>query len=74
MIYKYITIYRLSCKKPTKDVNVKPKVTKNKRSYITANCDICKRLKSKFVSVNQIHGDGFSSNLFRSIPILDRIF
>ena len=48
-------IYCLSCKKPTKDVNVKPKVTKDKRPYITANCDICKRLKSKFVSVNQIY-------------------
>ena len=64
----------LSCKKPTKDVNVKPKVTKNKRPYITANCDICKRLKSKFVSTNQIKGNSFLSNLFRSIPILNRIF
>ena len=27
-------IYCLSCKKPTKDVNIKPKVTKNKRPYI----------------------------------------
>ena len=44
-------IYCLSCKKPTKDINVKPKVTKNKRPYITANCDICNRLKSKFVSL-----------------------
>ena len=67
-------IYCLSCKKPTKDVNTKPKVTKNKRPYITANCDICKRLKSKFVSINQIKGNGFLSNLFRSIPILNRIF
>ena len=58
-------IYYLSFKKPTKDINVKPKVTKNKRPYITANCSACKRLKSKFVSVNQIHGDGFLSNLFR---------
>ena len=63
-------IYCLTCKKPTKDV----KVTKNKRLYITANCDICKRLKPKFVSINQIHGDGFLSNLFRSIPIQSRIF
>ena len=47
-------IYCLSCKKSTKDVNIKPKVTKNKRPYITANCSVCKRLKSKFVSVNQI--------------------
>ena len=67
-------IYCLSCKKPTKDVNIKAKVTKNKKPYITANCSICKRTKSKFVSVDQIHGDGFLSNLFRSIPILNRIF
>ena len=67
-------IYCLSCKKLTKDVNVKPKVTKNKRPYITANCDICKRLKSKFVSLKEIEGNGFLSNLFRSIPILNRIF
>ena len=67
-------IYCLSCKKSTEDVNIKAKFTKNKKPYITANCSICKRLKSKFVSVNQIHGDGFLSNLFRSIPILNRIF
>ena len=67
-------IYCLSCKKPTEDVNIKPKVTKNKRPYITANCSIHKRLKSKFDSINQIHGDGFLSNLFRSITILNRIF
>ena len=63
-------IYCLSCKKPTKDVNVKPKVTKNKRPYITAHCSICKRLKSKFVSLKEIEGNGFLSNLFRSIPIV----
>ena len=67
-------IYCLSCKKPTKDVNIKPKFTKNKRPYMTANCDICKRLKSKFVSINQIKGNGFLSYLFRSIPILNKIF
>ena len=67
-------IYCISCKKPTKDVNVKSKITKNKRPYITANCSICERLKSKFVSINQIKGNGFLSNLFRSISILNRIF
>ena len=67
-------IYCLSCKKPTKDVNVKPKITKKQKPYITGNCSACKRLKSKFVSINQIHGDGFLSNLFKSIPILNRIF
>ena len=34
-------IYCLSCKKPTEDVNIKPKVTKNKKPHITANCSIC---------------------------------
>ena len=67
-------IHCLFCKKLTKDINVKPKVTKNKRPYITANCSVCKRLKSKFVSLNEIEGNGFLSNLFRSIPILNRIF
>ena len=67
-------IYCLSCRKITKDINIKPKVTKNIKPYITANCSICKRLKSKFVSINQIQGNGFIRNLFRSIPILNRIF
>ena len=67
-------IYCLSCKSPTKNVNIIAKVTKNKEPYITANCSVCKRLKSKFVSINQNHGDGLLSNLFRSIPILNRIF
>ena len=40
-------IYCLSFKKLSKDVNIKAKVTKNKRPYITANCDICKSLKVK---------------------------
>ena len=74
MIYKYIIIYCLSCKKSTEDVNIKAKITKNKKPYIIANSSICKRLKSKFVSINQIHGDGFLSTIFRSIPILNRIF
>ena len=34
-------IYCLNCKKMTEDVNIKPKVTKNKRPYITANSSIC---------------------------------
>ena len=67
-------IYCLSCKKPTTDNNIEPKITKNKRPYITANCDICKRLKSKFVSLKEIEGNGFLSNLFKAIPILNRIF
>ena len=67
-------IYCLSCKKLTKDANIKAKISKNRRPYITANCSTCKRLKSKFVSFNQIKGNGFLSNLFKSMPILNRIF
>ena len=67
-------IYCLSCKKLTNDVNVKPKVTKSKKPYMTANCDICKKLRTKFVSIKQIKGNGFLSNLFRSIRILNMIF
>ena len=67
-------IYCLFCKKHTENFNIKPKVTKNKKPYITANCSVCKRLKSKFVSINEIKEDGFLSNLFKSIPVLNRIF
>ena len=31
-------IYCLSCKKKTPDNNLSPKVTKNKRAYVQANC------------------------------------
>ena len=57
-------IFCLSCKKCTKDNNIIGKLTKNNRAYISAKCDICKKMKSKFVSVNQIRGDGFLSNIF----------
>ena len=67
-------IYCLSCKKKTLDNNLKPKVTKNKRPYITETCSICKKLKSQFVSIKQIQGNGVLSNLFKNIPILNKIF
>ena len=52
-------IFCLSCKKNTNDINPIGKLTKNNRPYISAKCNICKKMKSKFVSVNQIKGDGF---------------
>ena len=67
-------IYCLSCKKHTKDDNVVGRLTKNNRPYISAKCDICKKMKSKFVSVNQIKGNGFLSNIFKNIPVLNTIF
>ena len=47
-------IYCLSCKKKTPDNNLTAKITKNKKTYVTANCSICKKLKSQFVSIKQI--------------------
>ena len=67
-------IYFLSCKKGIPDNNLKPKITKNKRPYITANCSLCKKLKSQFVSIKQIQGNGVLSQLFKNIPILNKIF
>ena len=67
-------MFCLSCKKNTNDINPIGKLTKNNRPYISAKCDICKKMKSKFVSVNQIKGDGFLSNIFKNIPVLNTIF
>ena len=49
-------IYCISCKKKTNDNNIKPKMTKNNKPYIIANCSVCKKLKSRFllVSVNLV--------------------
>ena len=33
-----------------------------------------KKMKSKFVSVNQIKGNGFLSNIFKNIPVFNTIF
>ena len=52
-------IFCLSCKKHTNDINPVGKLTKNNRAYISAKCNICKKMKSKFVSVKEIKGDGF---------------
>ena len=67
-------IFCLSCKKNTNDINPVGKLTSNNRAYISAKCDICKKMKSKFVSVNQIKGNGFLSNIFKNIPVLNTIF
>ena len=67
-------IFCLSCRKNTNDINPIGKLTKNNRPYNTAKCNICKKMKSKFVSVNQIRGNGFLSNIFKNIPVLNTIF
>ena len=67
-------IFCLSCKEITKSKNIKGKITKNNKPYIIGNCDICIKLKSKFISINLIKGNGKLGNLFKNIPILNTIF
>ena len=67
-------IYCLSCKENTKSKNIKGKITKNNKPHIIGNCDICNRLKSKFISIKQIKGNGTLGNLFKNIHILNTIF
>ena len=67
-------IYCLSCKKKTPDNNLTAKITKNKKPYVQSNCYVCKKLKSQFVSIKQIKGNGVLSQLFKNIPILNKIF
>ena len=56
-------IYCLSSKKNTKSKNNKGKITKNNKPYAIGNCDLCNKIKSKFISINQIIGNGILGNL-----------
>ena len=67
-------IFCLSCKKHTIDSNVIGKLTRNNKPYISTKCNVCKKMKSKFVSVKEIKGSGFLSNIFKNIPVLNTIF
>ena len=59
-------IYCLSCKKRTADNNLSAKITKNKKPYVQSNCAICKKLKSQFVSIKQIQGNGVLSQFIQT--------
>ena len=63
--------YCLKCKRETKDLNLKGSITKNKKYIIKSICNVCKSKKSKFVSRKQ--AQGFLSDLFSKIPILNKI-
>ena len=63
--------YCLKCKKSTKDLNSKGFITKNKKYIVKSICTVCKSKKSKFVSKQQ--AEGFLSQLFSKIPILNKI-
>ena len=47
-------IFCLSCKKHTNDINSIGKLAKYNKPYISAKCNICKKLKSKFVSFKKL--------------------
>ena len=63
--------YCLKCRKPTKDLNSKGFIAKNRKYLVKSICTICKSKKSKFVSKQQ--AEGFLSDLFSKIPILNKI-
>ena len=63
--------YCLKCKRQTKDLNLKGFITKNKKYLLKSICNDCKSKKSKFVSKQQ--AEGFLSDLFSKIPILNKI-
>ena len=67
-------IYCVKCKKRTPDNNLSAKITKNKKPYVQSQCTICKKLKSQFVSINQIKGNGILNHLFKNISMLNKIF
>ena len=67
-------IFCLSCKKHTNYINHIGKLTKNNRPYISSKYKVCKKMKSKFVSVKDIKGNGFLSNIFKNIPVLNTTF
>ena len=47
----------------TPNNNLTAKIMKNKKPYVQSNCPICKKLKSQFVSISKIHGDGVLGQL-----------
>ena len=67
-------IYCVKCKKRTPDVNLKPKITKNKKPYVQSTCSICKKLKSQFVSIQQIKGNGVLSTYLKTFQYLIKFF
>ena len=62
--------YCLKCRKPTKNLNSKGFITKNKKYMVKSTCAICKSKKSKFISKQQ--AQELLSDLFSKIPILNK--
>ena len=67
MMDSYCVRYR----KQTRNLNSKGFVTKNNKYLVKSTCNICKSKKSKFISKQE--AEGFLSQLFSKIPILNKI-
>ena len=65
------TSYCLKCKRKTKNINSKGFVTENKKYLVKSLCNVCKSKKSKFVSKQE--AQGFFSQIFSNIPIINKI-
>ena len=69
--------YCLSCRKYTKITNPRTVKSKNNRSMIQSNCEICNSKKSRFIKEHQ--ASGLLSNLgiktpLNKVPLLNILF
>ena len=69
--------YCLSCRKYTKNTNLRIVKSKNDRSIIQTNCAICNSKKSRFIKEHQ--AKGLLSNLgiktpLNKVPLLNILF
>ena len=69
--------YCVSCRKYTKNTNLRIVKSKNNRSVIQSNCTICNSKKSRFVKEHQ--ASGLLSNLaiktpLNKVPLLNILF
>ena len=52
-------IFCLSCKKHTNDINPVGKLTKNNRPYISAKCNVCKKINRNLFLLKILLGVDF---------------
>ena len=69
--------YCLSCRKYTKNINLRIVRNKHNRSMIQSNCKICNSKKSRFIKEHQ--ASGLLSNLgikfpLNKVPLLNILF
>ena len=69
--------YCLSCRKYTKNTDLRIVVSKNERSMIQSNCAVCCSKKSRFIKEQQVKG--LLSNLgiktpLSKVPLLNILF